>query len=89
VQIPNPATVEVQNYALEADSFIEALLKISAQFHLPMGVEWVKTADTLKPIQLPGAVHRSRRSLIPWSPWNLGMNGAPKMALSTFPSESY
>jgi hypothetical protein len=51
VQTSNPATGEVQNYALEANSFIEALLKISAQFYLPMGVEWKKTPDTLKPVQ--------------------------------------
>jgi hypothetical protein len=42
---------EVQNYSLEANSFIDALLKVSAQFKFPLGVEWVKTADTLKPIR--------------------------------------
>jgi hypothetical protein len=51
VQTPHPATEEVQNYTLEAGSFIEALLKISAQFQLPLGVEWEKTPDTLKPVQ--------------------------------------
>jgi|SRR5579863_1031977 len=51
VQTPHSATDEVQNYSLEANSFIEALLKISTQFYLPMGVEWIKTADTLKPVQ--------------------------------------
>jgi hypothetical protein len=42
---------EVQNYSLEANNFIDALLKISAQFQFPLGVEWVKTADTLKPVR--------------------------------------
>ena len=51
VPTPNPATIEVQNYSLEANTFIEALLKIAAQFQLPMGIEWTKTADTLKPVQ--------------------------------------
>jgi hypothetical protein len=51
-QDPNPATDEVQNYSLDADSFIDALLKISARFQFPLGVEWVKSADTLKPVQI-------------------------------------
>jgi hypothetical protein len=51
VQLPNPTAVEVQNYSLGADSFIEALLKIAAQFQFPLGVELTKTADTLKPIR--------------------------------------
>src|ERR1039457_7609702 len=38
-------------YSLEANNFIDALLKISAQFQFPLGVEWVKTADTLKPVR--------------------------------------
>jgi hypothetical protein len=42
----------VRNYALEANSFIEALLKISAQFNVPLGVEWIKTANTLQPVRL-------------------------------------
>jgi hypothetical protein len=51
VKTPNPATAKIENYSLKANSFIEALLKISAQFHLPVGVEWIKTADTLKPVK--------------------------------------
>lgn len=51
VQTPNPATDEVQNFSLEANSFIDALLKISAQFQFPLAVEWVKTADTLRPVR--------------------------------------
>jgi hypothetical protein len=50
-QTPKPATDDVENYSLEANSFIDALLKISAQFQFPMGVEWVKSADTLKPVR--------------------------------------
>ena len=41
----------MENYSLEATSFIDALLKISAQFQFPLGVEWVKSADTLKPVR--------------------------------------
>ena len=42
---------EVKNYSLEANSFVDALLKISARFQFPLGVEWVKTADTLRPVR--------------------------------------
>ena len=48
---PNLAAAEVQNYSIEARGFIEALLQISAQFTLPLGVEWIKKADTLKPVR--------------------------------------
>ena len=51
VQTPRSSTVEAEDYSLEAKSFIDALLKISAQFRLPLGVEWVKTQDTLKPVR--------------------------------------
>jgi hypothetical protein len=50
LQTPNPAT-DVENYSVEAKSFIDALLQISARFQLPFGVEWVKSADTLRPVQ--------------------------------------
>src|ERR1017187_685193 len=43
---------EVQSYSLEANTFIDALLKLSARFQFPLGVEWVKSADTLKPVRL-------------------------------------
>jgi hypothetical protein len=43
---------EAQPYSLEANSFIDALLKISAHFQIPVGVEWLKSADTLTPFQL-------------------------------------
>lgn len=42
---------DVHNYSLEGNSFIDALLKISAQFEFPLGVEWVKSADALKPVR--------------------------------------
>jgi hypothetical protein len=51
VQTPKSSTIEVEDYSLEAKSFIDALLKISVQFRLPLGVEWVKTEDTLKPVR--------------------------------------
>jgi hypothetical protein len=51
VQPPKSSTLEVQDYSLEANSFIDALLKISVQFRLPLGVEWVRTEDLLKPIR--------------------------------------
>lgn len=51
IQSPNLGT-DVENYSLEAKSFIDALLQISARFQLRFGVEWVKSADTLKPLQL-------------------------------------
>jgi hypothetical protein len=43
---------EVQNYSLEANSLIDALLKMSAQFQFSLGVEWVKSADTLKSVRV-------------------------------------
>ncbi len=51
VQTPKSSTVEAQDYSLEAKSFIDALLKISARFRLPLGVEWVRTEDTLRPVR--------------------------------------
>jgi hypothetical protein len=51
VQVPNSSTDEVQGYSLEANSFIDALLKLSARFQFPLGVEWVKSADMLKPVR--------------------------------------
>ena len=51
VQTPKSSTVEAEDYSLEAGSFIDALLKISAQFRLPLGVEWVRTEDTLRPVR--------------------------------------
>jgi hypothetical protein len=42
---------EVPNYSLEANNFIDALLKVSNQFQFPLGVEWVKSEDTLKPVR--------------------------------------
>ncbi len=42
----------VQNYSLDANNFIDALLKMSAQFQFSLGVEWVKSAATLKPVRV-------------------------------------
>jgi hypothetical protein len=40
-----------EGYSLQANSFFDALLKISVRFLVPMGVEWVKSPDSLKPVQ--------------------------------------
>ena len=50
-QTPVLLRMPVDEYSLQANSFIGALLKISVRFLFPMGVEWVKSADTLKPVQ--------------------------------------
>ena len=47
-----PASERVQAYSLQANSFIDALLKIATRFQLPLAVEWVKSADTLRPVRL-------------------------------------
>ena len=50
-QTPVRLSMPVDEYSLQANSFIGALLKVSVRFLVPMGVEWVKSADTLKPVQ--------------------------------------
>jgi hypothetical protein len=50
-QTPVRLSMLVDDYSLQANSFIDALLKLSLRFLVPMGVEWVKSADTLKPVQ--------------------------------------
>jgi hypothetical protein len=52
LQFPKSSIGGVQSYSLEANCFIDALLKLSARFQFPLGVEWVKSADTLKPVRL-------------------------------------
>jgi hypothetical protein len=42
----------VATYSLAAGSLVEALHKLATDFHLPMGVEWVRDADSLKPVTL-------------------------------------
>ena len=51
LQFPKSSIGEVQSYSLEATCFIDAVLKLSARFQFPLGVEWVKSADTLKPVR--------------------------------------
>ena len=51
LQFPKSSIGGVQSYSLEANCFIDALLKLSARFQFPLGVEWVKSADTLKPVR--------------------------------------
>ena len=43
---------KVERYAVSEDSFVQALAKVSAEFELPMGIEWVRTAETLGPADL-------------------------------------
>jgi hypothetical protein len=50
-QVPNRLTEPIEEYSLKATSFVDALLKVADRFKLPAGIEWVKTADTLKPVQ--------------------------------------
>ena len=47
-----PITNELQDYSLEAKGLVDALVKISAHFQFPLGIEWIKSADTLAPISL-------------------------------------
>src|ERR1019366_4220852 len=51
LQFPKSSIGEVQSYSLEATCFIDAVLKLSARFQFPLGVEWVKSADTLKSVR--------------------------------------
>jgi hypothetical protein len=50
-QVPAPMNKKVASYAVQADTFIDALLKIATRFEFPLAVEWVKTADTLQPVR--------------------------------------
>ena len=40
----------VNNYRLSSDSFIQALTSIAAEFQIPMGIEWVKTAQSMRKV---------------------------------------
>jgi len=51
-QVSSPANKRVADYSVQADTFIDALLKIAARFELPLAVEWIKSADTLQPVRL-------------------------------------
>lgn len=51
-QDPSQLSDKTQSYSLQANSFIDALLKIATDFKLPLAVEWVKSSDTLKPVSL-------------------------------------
>jgi hypothetical protein len=44
-------TVERLDVSLQANNFLDALLKISAEFKFPLAVEWVKSAETLRPVR--------------------------------------
>jgi hypothetical protein len=50
----------VEEYSLQANSFIDALLKISLRFLVPMGVEWLKSADNAEAGSVrPDPYHRA------------------------------
>jgi len=42
-QAPNQ---KVASYSVQADTFIDALLKSAARFELPLAVEWVKAVPS-------------------------------------------
>ncbi len=50
-QVSHRLTEPIEDYSLQATSFIDGMLKISARFQLPFAIEWVKSASTLKPVQ--------------------------------------
>jgi hypothetical protein len=43
---------EVEDYHLSGNGLADALAKVSARFRLPMGIEWVREAETLSKIKL-------------------------------------
>src|ERR1700722_10080315 len=51
-QVPTPTNKKVASYSVQADTFIDALLRIATRFELPLAVEWVKSVDTLQPVRL-------------------------------------
>ena len=42
----------VTHYSLAAPSLVHALHRLASDFKLPMGVEWVRDTDSLKPVRL-------------------------------------
>src|SRR2546425_2543808 len=42
----------VEEYAVSAPSFLHALLEISSRFHIPMGIEWIKSPTTLENVTM-------------------------------------
>ena len=41
-----------EQYELRADDFLQALAKLAAQFRVPLGIEWVRSARTSSPVYL-------------------------------------
>jgi hypothetical protein len=39
----------VKTYSLSADNFLQALTKTASQFEIPMGIEWVREPQTMRP----------------------------------------
>jgi len=42
----------VGSYSLSADNFLQALTKTASQFEIPMGIEWVREPQTMRPVNL-------------------------------------
>jgi hypothetical protein len=49
--------------SLQANSFIDALLKTASRFQLPLAVEWVQSPDTLKPVRLGASFATSTEAI--------------------------
>jgi hypothetical protein len=37
-------------YTISGDSFVQVLTRVASQFRIPMGIEWVKSPESLKPL---------------------------------------
>ena len=62
--LPDQFHEPIDNYSLQATSFIDALLRIAGTFQFRLGVEWTQREDTLKPVHISetsqmenGAIH--------------------------------
>jgi hypothetical protein len=51
-QGPTRPSSAVPANTLQGTSFIDALIKIATRFELPLAVEWVQSADNLRPVRL-------------------------------------
>src|SRR6266705_1088909 len=55
----------VSNYNLGVFNIVEALIRVSNDFQIPMGIAWVNTPAARSELPLVGRTVRSRRSLKP------------------------
>lgn len=44
--------VNLEQYTLSADTFLQALTKVATQFEIPMGIEWVQAPVSLRNVNL-------------------------------------